>query len=44
MTKEGMDWLIRPFMSFTVVLFRCCERITKEILKISQLKKMSRFL
>ena len=35
MTKEGMDWLIRPFYELTVVLFRCCERINqKEILKI----------
>ena len=23
MTKEGMDWLIRPFYELTVVLFRC---------------------
>ena len=29
MTKEGMDWLIRPFYELTVVLFRCCERINQ---------------
>ena len=28
-TKEGMDWLIRPFYELTVVLFRCCERINQ---------------
>ena len=29
MTKEGMDWLIRPFYELTVVLFRCCEHINQ---------------
>ena len=28
-TKEGMDWLIRPFYELTVVLFRCCKRINQ---------------
>ena len=27
MTKEAMDWLIRPFCELTVALFRCCEHI-----------------
>ena len=29
MTKEGMDWLIRPFYELTVALFRCCEHINQ---------------
>ena len=29
MTKEGMDWLIRPFYELTIALFRCCEHINQ---------------
>ena len=45
MTKEGMDWLIRPFYELTVALFRCCEHINqKKSSKHRSLKKMNRFL
>ena len=29
MTKEGMDWLIRPFYELTAAVFRCREHINQ---------------
>ena len=45
MTKEGMDWLIRPFYELTIALFRCCEHINqRNPQNIAALKNESIFI
>ena len=45
MTKEGMDWLIRPFYELTVVLFRCLRtHKSKKSSKYRSLKNESIFI
>ncbi len=46
MTKEGMDWLIRPFYEpLLIALFRCCEHINqRNPQNIAALKNESIFI
>ena len=44
MIKEGMNWLMKLFYSLQLLFLDVGNKQIKEVSKISQLKKMNRFL
>ena len=44
MIKEGMNWLMKLFYKLTLLFLDVGNKQIKEVSKISQLKKMNRFL
>ena len=44
MIKEGMNWLMKLFYKLQLLFLDVWEQTIKEVSKISQLKKMNRFL